>query len=153
MSRSSKDNEPSSAGDSRDDRESPLTVARKWLPWCAALIFVMTIGWTALIAWDEVVNGDHPNLLRTANVVGTKALSAVPGIVIYAILIIGAADAVGGFVMVTKRYLERKWIKPLIERQMAEGRAEANRAWIAWNLRRIEAESNGKPFDEPPPAS
>lgn len=58
--------------------------------------------------------------------------------------------------MVTKRYLENKWVKPLIERHKAEGRKEgldeANRAWEAWNSRRMEADVNGVPFDEPPPS-
>ena len=139
-----------------DNRISPMTVARNWLPWCAALIFIMTLGWTALIAWDEVVNGNHPNLLRTVIVVGTKVAPAAPATVLYAILIVGAADAIGGFAMVTKRYLENKWVKPLIERHKAEGRKEgldeANRAWEAWNSRRMEADVNGVPFDEPPPS-
>ncbi len=33
----------------------------------------------------------------------------------------------------------------------AEGRAEVNRAWRAWNGRRLEAEARGEPFTEPPP--
>ena len=66
--------------------------------------------------------------------------------------------------MVTKRYLERKWIQPLIERQRAEaerqraesrreGREEVQRLWVAWNRRRVEAEAKGEKFDEAPPAS
>ena len=33
----------------------------------------------------------------------------------------------------------------------AEGREEIQKAWVAWNARRIEAESKGLPFNEPPP--
>jgi flagellar biosynthesis/type III secretory pathway protein FliH len=77
--------------------------------------------------------------------------------------------------MVTYRYLERKFLKPLIEKQraeaerrqaeamatgrakgMAEGRAagreEERLKWTAWNLRREEAEKKGEPFNEPPPS-
>ena len=32
-----------------------------------------------------------------------------------------------------------------------EGRAEAYQLWSAWNERRLEAETNKRPFDEPPP--
>jgi len=32
-----------------------------------------------------------------------------------------------------------------------EGRAEERAAWSAWNSRRMEAERDGVPFDEPPP--
>ncbi len=31
------------------------------------------------------------------------------------------------------------------------GRAEQQKEWEAWNERRLEAEANGQPFDEPPP--
>ncbi len=34
----------------------------------------------------------------------------------------------------------------------AEGQAELQREWKAWNERRQEAEANGQPFDELPPA-
>ena len=33
----------------------------------------------------------------------------------------------------------------------AEGRAEERAAWSAWNSRRLEAERDDVPFDEPPP--
>ena len=71
--------------------------------------------------------------------------------------------------MVTARYLENKFVKPLIERHKAEGRAEGietgtvagraegeaaeRRRWTEWNARRLEAERASVPFDEPPPAS
>ena len=166
--------------DPDDERESPLTVARKWLPWCIALIFVMTVGWAALVSWDEVAYGNHPNLLRTVIAIVTKVAAATPAIGIWAILIVSVSDAIGGFAVVTKRYLERKWVKPLIESYKAEGRAEgvkagraegvkagraegvkegraegieeANQDWITWNRRRMEAEDNDEPFDDPPPA-
>ena len=48
-----------------------------------------------------------------------------------------------------------------MEKGMAEGRAagraeaeaEVNAAWKAWNERRLAAEANGEPFDEPPPGA
>ena len=75
--------------------------------------------------------------------------------------------------MVTARYLGDKFLKPLHEkiRQAGreegrqngreegreegrkEGREENQRLWAAWNQRRIQAEHNGEPFDEPPPGS
>ena len=38
-----------------------------------------------------------------------------------------------------------------IEQGKAEGIAAAYQQWQAWNTRRIDAETRGKPFDEPPP--
>ena len=73
--------------------------------------------------------------------------------------------------MVTARYLTKKLIEPLerkrreeraaMERRIlesvaqgrAEGVAKERRAWTAWNSRRVDAEANGLPFDEPPPAA
>ena len=58
--------------------------------------------------------------------------------------------------MVLARSLE-EWLERRREKQRekrdAEIRAEANAKWVAWNNRRIAAEENNKPFDEPPPDS
>ena len=69
--------------------------------------------------------------------------------------------------MVTKRYLDRKFVEPVRERLREEGRQEARKQlreetiaigrkqerqrWEAWNQRRLEAEAKGEPFDEPTP--
>ena len=37
------------------------------------------------------------------------------------------------------------------EQGRAEGLAESNAAWRAWNRRRMSAEAQGEPFNEPPP--
>ena len=37
------------------------------------------------------------------------------------------------------------------EEGRAEGREEIQKAWVDWNTRRIEAETRGIPYDEPPP--
>ncbi len=42
----------------------------------------------------------------------------------------------------SERYKQRKY---------NEGKAEAHALWRDWNTRRMEAEAEGKPFDEPPP--
>ena len=43
----------------------------------------------------------------------------------------------------------------VIERRISEwknaGRAEKDAEWLAWNSRRLDAERDGVPFDEPPP--
>ena len=150
--------------DDTDARESPLSVARKWLPWCLVLIFAMTIGWTVLVAWEEVSNGNHTNLRQTAIAIVHKAAPAAPFIVMYAIMTVTVADLLGGSAVVTAQYLRRKFLKPLIEKQKAEGRAEGRVEgrveghdeewvrWSDWNRRRIEAELAGMTFDEPPPS-
>ena len=54
--------------------------------------------------------------------------------------------------MVTKQYLEGKFIKPLIAGHEARGEARVQRRWTEWNDRRLKAEADGVPFDEPPPS-
>ena len=160
------------------DLVSPLDIAKKWAPWCVALIFAQTLGFTALIAWRELSKGvAGVNELIIAVVSGTAP--AVPLFVVYAILGVTAADLTIGGVMVTARYLTKKLIEPLdrkreeeverrIERGMSEGvalgRSEGmsegvalgiereRRAWTQWNSRRLEAEADGLPFNEPPPS-
>ena len=44
--------------------------------------------------------------------------------------------------MLAERYLRRRF---------EIGKEEERNQWRAWNKRRLEAEAEGKPFDEPPP--
>ena len=163
------------------DRESILSVARKWLPWCLALIFVLTVGWTGLIAYTEIANTRNRSAMEILIAVVNGSAVAQPAIVLYSFLIVTAIDAVGGFIVVTKRYLEEKWLKPQRERlrkeAIEEGRREGIREGIkegikegiregikegiregireahAWNRRRLEAEARGITFDEPFPGT
>ena len=161
----------------QDDRENPLSVAKRWLPWCIGLILAMTVGWTAFVAWHEVSSGKHESLADTSIVVATSTAIVSPAIVIYAILITVLADLTEGAVVVTKRYLTNKFVKPLIERHKAEGRRQGHQQGRQegrkeglheglqegrkeafeeihdWNLRRLEAEKKGEPFQEPPPSA
>jgi hypothetical protein len=157
------------------ERESIWSVGRKLLPWYLGLVFALTIGWTAFIARAEVVSGRHESITETSVAVVRNSALAIPLIVTYSIIIITSADLLGGATMVTYRYLERKFLKPLIEKQRAEaerrqaeameqgreqgkeqgreqGREEERLIWTAWNRRRVEAEKKGEPFNEPPPS-
>ena len=164
-----------------DDRESLWSVGRKWLPWCMGLIFVLTIGWTAFVAWDEAKSGEHDSVAKLARAVVEGSSPAAPLIVIYALLIIATLDTGGSATMATYKFFERKILKPQADKLRAEGeargraegeargraegeaegeargeargRAEERRAWTEWNRRRMEAERKGETFDEPPPGS
>ncbi len=161
----------------RPERESIWSVGRRWLPWCLGLIFALTIGWTAFIAVTEVSGGKHDGMAATVRVVVSESAPAVQLIVVYAIFIITVLDIAGGATMVTYRYLERKFLKPLEEKLRAEARAEGvaegiaegraegvaegvaegrsatQHEWEGWNRRREEAAARGEPFSEPPPGS
>ena len=137
----------------RPERESIWSIGRKWLPWYFGLIFALTIGWTAFIAWLKITIGNHDSLPAIVNAVVVGTASAAPLIPIYALMAIAALDISGGATVVTARYLGDKFLKPLHERIRQEGREERQRQWAAWNHRREEAEKKGEPFDEPPPGS
>ena len=40
-----------------------------------------------------------------------------------------------------------------IDEGVVKGRAEERAEWSAWNSRRVKAERDGVPFDEPPPGN
>ena len=50
--------------------------------------------------------------------------------------------------MLSERYLKRRYEEA---RRIRGGRAEVSRAWEEWNRRRVEAEREGREFEEPPP--
>lgn len=78
---------------------------------------------------------------------------AAPLIPLIAVLIVSVLDTLGGFIMVTARYLTDKWLTPLREKRKAEARKEVMAEIKEWNERRLEAEKKGEPFDEPLPFS
>ena len=64
--------------------------------------------------------------------------------------------------MVTKRYLEEKFLNPWLERREAEEQRKEEekqqavaekemRRWVAWYRRKLVAQEKGEPFDEPNP--
>ncbi len=147
-----------------EPRETLLAVSRKWLPFCAGLIVVLTFGWTWIIYGQVVAAGEYHGVRDIAIAVVNETSKAAALIVLYAVSITYTLDIVGGITMVTAQYLTEKILEPLRERLreegreqgIAEGRAEIMdmvRKWEDWNNRRMKAKDEGIPFDEPPPAS
>ena len=158
-----------------DDLLNPLTVARKWLPWCLGLIFALTLGWTGFVYWYESGRGNHGDGFDLTIAVADRVMPSTLLIMLISILIVTVADLIGGVAMVTAKYLGNKFVKPLIEKRREEGRAEGRKEgkaegriegkvegrvegraeerllWSEWNRRREEAEANGVRFTEPPP--
>ena len=52
--------------------------------------------------------------------------------------------------------LARRWLERMQERDMArgivQGHLERQRKWEGWNGRRLQAEEEGREFNEPPPS-
>ena len=57
--------------------------------------------------------------------------------------------------MVLYQYAIDRWVKPIINRNVAAGRAEGvaktDQEWLAWLARKSNSESRGQSFDEPTP--
>ena len=134
-------------------RESVWNVAARWVPWCLALIFLLTIGWTAFVAWTLAMHGNYASNSLLAVDTAEKSGPVVPLILLLAVCTVSLIDSVEGIIVVTKRYLDSKLVEPIRQRLREEGREEERQLWRDWNIRRLEAEAKGKVFNEPPPDS
>ena len=138
------------------DLYSPLSITKELWPWCLWVICLLTIAWTAVVAWAEVSGrGEHTSLLKTSVAIGSGASGGVPLIVIYSILIVMVGSFIlGGGIMVMAR-AAKEYLYSKIEQQREKIREEGREALAeqvrVWNQKRLDAEARGEPFDEPPP--
>ena len=160
--------------DSDDKQGSPLSVDMRLVPWCVGGMAALAVLWTALVVWNETQYGEHANWTLACEAIGGKVLFAVPGIVLIPIILAtGTKLAIKlgkdlwrvinfNFPLIGGKYIERRiseWrdegLSEGIEigesRGIVKGRAEERAEWSAWNKRRIEAQRDDLPFDEPPP--
>ncbi len=147
-------------------RISVMSVHEGWWYAYLAAFFAQMMGWTAMVAWHEAVYGDHAHTVEYLRAVGRDSSHMVQ---MFILNTIGVVE-LGRLIMVlaqgiADRLKERreKFKAELIAQGKAEGIAEgiaegktAGRTELAaeiaaWNERRLEAESRGEKFDEPPP--
>lgn len=126
--------------DSRRRRESILSVAAKWLPWCLGLVFALTIAWAAFVARVEIASGDHESASEVAVAVATKTAATLPLIFLCSLFITTVLDLSGGALMVTARYLTDKFLDPWREKVKAEVMAEVKAEVAAEAKAEAEAE-------------
>ena len=104
------------------DREPIWSVAKGWLPWYLLLTFTLLFIWSAFVIGVESAYGDYlawPLLLQAIVI----AISGgVIGIIIFCLAVVTAADAGGGFFVVTYRYLNNKFVEPIRRQLRQEGR-------------------------------
>ena len=103
------------------------------------IVAIIILGW---LNWDELRSGNNRIFLLAA-IFGVAAGSASAVAIIVEVggrlvLLIPAA---------VNRIMERGR-----EQGREEGRLRERAEWEAWLRRRMEAESNNLPFDEPPPS-
>ena len=150
--------------DKQTQRESILSVAAKWLPWCLALVFALTIAWAAFVARVETMNAEGRNSSELSIVVAMKTATTLPLIILCSLFITTMLDVLGGAIVVTARYLTAKFVEPLREKIKAEARAEGiaegiaeglaqkQREWEIWLREKEDALERGEDFDDPPPS-
>ena len=129
----------------QDNRESIWSVDRSTKNLYFALFIVQSIVGIGLLTWATLLRQKSP--LETAVIIWQGAAPIIGASAGNAIV----TTESGRSLMVLARSLE-EWLEKRREADLAEGRAEANAKWVAWNNRRIAAEQNNEPFDEPPPA-
>ena len=101
------------------------------------LLFLASLG---LVVWYEVRHETGDDGWDTAIAIGMGMSYCV---VISTAL---AYAMVEGAAMLAEQFNKKRYAQG-----QAEGRAERQKEWEAWNERRQEAEASGRPFDEPPP--
>ena len=144
-------------------RESIWSVPPGLRAFYFAQFTLLTLAGIGVLVWYEVfVNTDDtPAQTMMAIIRSTGAVTVgAAGIS----LVIMEAPRI---VMVVADYFTKRWLNPLKEKlreearlkeklreeARTEGRTEINTAWQTWNERRMAAEANGEPFDEPSPGN
>ena len=118
----------------------------------AALVWVLA----GLLAWYEIGYNGKDSLLDAIVAIAQGVSTAVA-------VTIAALASVEVVMIFAERYRQRRFREGRQEgreegreegRQEGRqvGREEAHEAWEAWNERRLQAEANNEPFNEPPPS-
>jgi hypothetical protein len=102
------------------------------------LFFLASLG---LVIWYEVRHETGDDGWDTAIAIGMgMSYCVVISTALAYVIVEGAA-------MLAEQFNKKRY-----QAGQAEGQAERQKEWEAWNERREEAEANGQTFDEPPPA-
>ena len=156
-----------------EDRESIWSISRTRRALYFGLFTLYAVAGNGFLIWYHVFERRTDTWPETILSITQGIGASTVGAAGIALLTIEGPKAI----MVLADYIEERWVKPLRERNRAEaearraklraeeeerqariraeshaeGRAESHAKWVAWNERRLAAEENGEPFDEPPP--
>ena len=106
------------------DREPIWSVAKGWLPWYLLLTFTLLFAWSAFNVWVESAYDDALAWPLLIQAIVIAISGGVIGIVIFCLAVVTAADTGGGFLVVTYRYLNNKFVEPLRRQLRQEGREQ-----------------------------
>ncbi len=145
-------------------RESIWSISPRWKTTYFLLFSIQSLVGTGLLSWYEIAQRTEDSAVETVLAI----ISGMAEVGVAAAVATVVTTEVTQNVMVTGEYLRQKLVEPLKEKQRAEGRAQGRKeglaeglekgreaeraAWDAWNRRRMDAESNGEPFNEQPPS-
>ncbi len=110
---------------------------------CYVVSVVVLVWWY----WDDLLRGDDP-LFRLAAIFGVSA-----GIASFIAI---SVELIGRMVLLIPaavRTIREQGRQEGREEGLEEGLQRANAQWEAWLQRRLRAEANNEPFDEPPPSN
>jgi uncharacterized membrane protein YhiD involved in acid resistance len=102
------------------------------------------------VAWRAILQNKGP--LETAVTIWQDSATIIAASAGTAIIIAEAWRYIVVLARALEERLERAR-KKRREEDRAKGRAEERAKWEAWNNRRMAAERDNKPFDEPPPSA
>ena len=132
-------------------RESIWSVGKETKSFYFAAFILQFLWGTTSIALRETLQNDTDSLFDT--IIAIWESSAPIAITSAAVAIV--ITELGRYLMVLARHLEERLERTRQARRSegrVQGRVETQKKWEAWNVRRLEAESKGLPFTEPPPS-
>ena len=98
------------------------------------LVYVLCVGLFIWQHWTDLLHGDNRIHLMAAGFGVSAGVASVFAIVV---------EVIGRMVLL---------IPAAVKKLKEEARQELNAEWEAWLRRRDAAQTNGQPFDEPPPS-
>ena len=150
----------------RDARESVWSILYQWRAAYFTLFAIQNTAGISLLCWYEITETTQDSAAETAlaifmgiGLIGAGSATTVITIMETARSIMVIAASLEDWLKKREQARMEKRVKEVTAEVTAEVAvkvrvetlAEVHKAWSEWNRRRLEAEANGEPFDEPPP--
>jgi MFS superfamily sulfate permease-like transporter len=129
------------------ERGSPFDVFSERVGRFLATFLILWVALTSLVAYSRIISAHNTPLAwhETATITITAAAITVGIAFPLSIAIIE------GIPMVFAHFIRQRHREEGREEGLQRGEATRQKLWEEWNGRRLLAEQNGQPFDEPPP--
>ncbi len=128
------------------DRVSIWSIARPWGTIYYVLFSLQITGVICLVGWREIFINTDDTAVDTILAIGSGAAPNILTAAAVSLVIVLLAEVI---TMLAEPYLQKRF-RAGREEGIKEARRYASLV-KAWNERRLEAEANGEPFDEPMP--